>query len=320
MIKNYTRAARRKAGWIFLKFFTALHGAMPLCAGYLSGHILGRIAYFAAGRHRKIAIEGLSIAFKELSLKQKKQITMDFFIFMAQSAFELLHYSINLDKAKQAIRIEGDEFLKRALEKGKGAILLTAHLGNFPLLSLRLVRQGYLVNFVARPMRDEKTGDYIHELRSHTGIKTIYSYPRRKCINDIITCLKRNEIVLIQMDQNFGTGGVWVKFFNKLAATPVGPITLALRTKAPIVAAYIHRESLGKHCIRIFPELDLDHAPEKNETILINAVKFTRIIEGWIKQFPSQWSWIHRRWKSRPSEKIKKIKYKIENCCNADII
>jgi len=124
--------------------------------------------------------------------------------------------------------------------------------------------------------------------------------------------LRNNEIVVIQVDQNFGTGGVWVKFFGKLAATPVGPITLALRTKAAIVPAYMIRESRGKHQLKIFSEKELIVKENKNETILLNAIELTRVIEGWIREFPSQWAWVHRRWKSRPSEQVKESRFKVE--------
>jgi KDO2-lipid IV(A) lauroyltransferase len=115
------------------------------------------------------------------------------------------------------------------------------------------------------------------------------------------------------MDQNFGTGGVWVKFFGRLAATPVGPITLALRTKATVVPAYIYRDGQGRHCIELLPQEELILSSDKDESVLLNVIKFTRIIESWITVFPSQWGWIHRRWKSRPSEKIKNLKFKVED-------
>jgi KDO2-lipid IV(A) lauroyltransferase len=161
-------------------------------------------------------------------------------------------------------------------------------------------------------MRDTKAGSYLHDLRTNAGVKTIYSYPRKACVSSIVKALRDKELVIIQMDQNFGTGGVWVKFFGELAATPVGPIVFALRTGAPVVPVYIYREAKGKHCIKFFPEEELIVTEDKDKTILLNAIKFTRVIESWIRTVPVQWGWIHRRWKSRPSEKIKAMKYRIE--------
>lgn len=309
--KEKNKLIRRNAGWIAMRIFTYLNGIVPLSWNYFLGRTLGTIAYWTVAHHRRIAFEGLAIAFPEKSLKQRKRIVRNMFVFMAQGSFELLHYLKNLNQL-QNIRIEGEEFLKAALAKGKGVIIVTAHLGNFPLMSLKLAKQGYPVSFVTRPMRDEKTSEYVHNLRSAAGVKTIFSYPRRECVNGIIRALNSNEIVVMQMDQNFGTGGVWVKFFGKLAATPVGPIVLALRTESAIVPAYIYRESGVRHCVKISPEQKLEIYADKDQTVLANAVRLTRIIEEWIRKEAFQWGWIHRRWKSRPSKEIFKLKFKIE--------
>jgi KDO2-lipid IV(A) lauroyltransferase len=294
-----------------MRLFTSFSGKTPLAFNYFMGKVMGSIAYRVVIRHRRIALEGLSIAFPKKSLKERKKIARDFFIFMAQGSFELLHFLKNPHKL-QDVRIDGRENLNQALEKKRGVIILTAHLGNFPLMSLKLAKEGYPVYFVTRPMRDQKTSDYIHKLRTDAGVKTIFSYPRRECVSEIIRVLASNGIIVMQMDQNFGSGGVRVKFFNKLAATPVGPIVLALRTKALIVPAYIYREGKGRHRINIFPQKELLITDDKDETILLNVIEFTRIIEDWIERVGFQWGWIHRRWKSRPSEKVKGLRFKVE--------
>ncbi len=311
MGKEKNKFLRRRAGWVAIKLFSFLSGSIPLKLNYFLGGILGNIGYLAFPRHRRIALEGLGIAFPQQALKTRKSLARNFFIFISQSALELLYFLQNLDYLRH-IRIEGAANLDRALKKGRGVIILTAHLGNFPLMSLKLAKQGYSVYFVTRPMRDERAGDHLYELRSRAGVKTIFSYPRKECVSGIIKALGNNEIVVMQMDQNFGTGGVWVKFFGKLAATPVGPIVLALRTKAAVVPAYIYREGTGQHCIKIFPDEELSIRDDKDETVLINTIKFTRLIEGWVKKATFQWGWIHRRWKSRPSREIEKLKFRIE--------
>ena len=311
MDKEKKKALRRKLGWYALKVFASLNKVLPLGLNYFIGNVLGSLAYLVLGRHRKIALNSLSTAFPEMSLKEKKKITHFFFVFMAQGTFELLSFIKNTHYLEDTC-IEGRENLEVALKEKKGVLLLTAHLGNFPLMLFKLAHEGFPINVVARPMRDKYTDSYINDLRTRGGIKTILSYPRKVCVSGIINALRNNEIVAIQMDQNFGTGGVWVKFFNKLAATPIGPITFALRTKSLIVPAYIVREGRGKHRIKILPKEELIVKDDKDETLLLNAIKFTRIIEGWIREFPYQWAWVHRRWKSRPSEQIKKSRFKIE--------
>jgi len=311
MDKEAKKVLRRNAGWIFLRSSTFLFGSLPLSFGYAVGSFLGWLMYIVLARHRRNALRSLRVAFGELSDRERKKIARDFFIFLSQGALEILYFLRN-PRRLDDVRVEGLTHLQDGLNKGKGVILLTAHLGNFPLLSLKLANLGYAVNFVARPMRDAKTGDYLHQLRTAAGVKTILSYPRRACVSAILEALRKNEIVFIQMDQNFGTGGVWVRFFGKLAATPVGPIIFGLRAGAAIIPAYIFREARGKHCIRVFPREPLKTAADKDQTILVNAVHFSRVIESWIRQVPSQWGWVHRRWKSEPSEQVMKQRFKVE--------
>jgi len=311
MDKRKKKFLRKELSWIFLKIFTFLCDKCSLSLLYIIGAFLGRIAYTVVLPHKKVALESLSIAFPDFSLKKRKKIAKEFFIFMAQSFFELIYFLKKPHLLEEEVKTEGENFLKKALGKNKGVILLTAHLGNFPLISLVLAKKGYRINVVARPMRDEKIDIFVNNLRNKAGIKTILSYPRKECVESILRALRNNEIVMIQMDQNFGTGGVWVKFFNKLAATPVGPVIFALRTKAAIVPAYIKKDE-DKYLIRFLPEEPLDYFPNREEMVLKNVAKFTRIIESWIRENPSYWSWNHRRWKSRPSESVLRAKFKVQ--------
>lgn len=311
MRKEIKKFVKRRIGWYAIRGFLALNGILPLCLSYFMGEVLGNIAYFLVRRHRKIALDSLSVAFPDKPLKEKKQIARSFFVFMAQGSFELLHLLKKPDELSYT-RIQDRKHLDKALERKKGVVLLTAHLGNFPLMSLKLAKEGYPANIVVRQMRDTSANDYFHSLRVKAGVKTIFALPRRDCINGIIKALRNNEIVIMLMDLNFGSGGVWVKFFDKLAATPIGPIVLAARTDAAVVPAYIYRESKKKHCIRIFPQEELITADNKDQATLLNAIKFTRIIEDWIRKYAWQWGWIHRRWKTPPSKKDKETKFKIE--------
>ncbi len=298
--KETKKTIQRRAGLFFIKLFTLVCGLVPLGVNIFFGKVFGVMVYWSLRRHRRASIESLSIAFPEISFVARKKLTKKFFIFMVEGGFELLYYLKNADKIKRVVKIKGKRFLDKALARGKGVILVTAHYGNFPLMSLRLAAEGYPVHFVARPMRDKYAEGHFDRLRTQAGVKTISAYPRKACVSGIINALAKNEIVIIQMDQNFGTGGVWVDFFGKLAATPTGPIVLSLRTRAALVPSYISQVQGRKHIVNIFPEEELSLLENKEKTILTNAAKFTKIIEGWIREEPYQWSWIHRRWKSRP--------------------
>lgn len=312
MKKEKRKFLRRKISSFFLKVFIFIGSKFSAKAGCFVGRGLGLSAYYMLIRHRNVAIESLTVAFPEKTLSQRKKIARESFIFLGQGFFDILYFLDRPTEVKNNIRVKGADNLVKGLTKKKGAIILTAHLGNFPLISLKLAKMGYTVNLVIRPMREKNADKCFHELRDRGGVKTIKSYPRRECVSNILKALKKNELVILLMDQNFGTGGVWVKFFNRLAATPVGPIVLGLRTGTAIIPSYIYQEKTGYHCLRILPEFKLIKTENNDETVLINAVKITRMMEEWIRRHVHQWTWIHRRWKSRPSNKILNLKFKVE--------
>jgi len=113
--------------------------------------------------------------------------------------------------------------------------------------------------------------------------------------------LRQNELLFIPLDQNFGNGGgVFVDFFGQKAATATGPVVFAMRTKAPIVPMFVIRQKDDTHKIMIEPPLKLEELTDDKEMIQRNTAKITQVIERYIRQYPQEWSWMHRRWKSRP--------------------
>jgi KDO2-lipid IV(A) lauroyltransferase len=151
-------------------------------------------------------------------------------------------------------------------------------------------------------MRDSKVEEIFLAKRSRLGIKTIYSQPRNACVNNTILALRNNELVFIPIDQNFGTGGVFVDFFAQKAATATGPVVLAQRTGAAVVPCFIIRQKDDTHKLVFETAINLQDGNSSEETVSINIQKLTDIIESYIRRYPAEWGWIHRRWKSKPNE------------------
>ena len=202
---------------------------------------------------------------------------------------------------KKRIHLVNKEHLDTALVKGNGVILISAHFGNFPLLLARLSLEGYKASGIMRPMRDERVEKIFVKKRQKYNVKTIYSQPRTVCVEMVIRTLRNNEVVFIPIDQNFGTGGVFVDFFGQKAATATGPVVLAQRTKAALLPCFIIRQPDDTHRIVFEPQLELGEGKTPQETVLINIQRLTSIIESYIRKYPAQWAWIHRRWKSKPA-------------------
>ncbi|MFA5275430.1 MAG: lysophospholipid acyltransferase family protein [Candidatus Omnitrophota bacterium] len=275
---------------------------VPSCCLYGFANVIAYLGYRLASKQRKIALDSLKIAFgNEKSEWELEHIANDCFIYMAKSAIELMYLMGRPKALKERVKIIGAEYLDKALAKGKGVILVSAHFGNFPLLLAKLSLEGYKTAGIMRQMRDLKVEDIFLKMRNRYGIKTIYAQPRNVCVNSTIESLRNNEAVFIPIDQNFGTSGVFVDFFGVKAATATGPVVLAQRTKASILPCFIIRQPDDTHNIVFEPEMVLGEGNNAQETILINIQKLTSIIESYIRRYPAEWGWIHRRWKSKPA-------------------
>lgn len=272
-------------------------------ASFLYGfaNMVSFLAYRFAAKQKRVALESLNTAFgKDKTKEQLDAIARDCFTFMAKSAVELMFLMDKPLILKKRVSLEGRENLEAALAKGRGAVLVSAHFGNFPLLLGRLALDGYKAGGIMKPMHDALVEKIFLEKRNKFGVKTIYSQPRDACVNNTIQALRNNELVFIPIDQNFGSGGVFVNFFGKKAATAAGPVILAQRTGAAILPCFIIRQPDDTHKIVFEPALNLEKGKDPEDTIFINIQKLTAIIEAYIRKYPAEWGWIHRRWKRQP--------------------
>ena len=273
--------------------------SLYIISGFV-GYSLG-VVFF---KHRKVAFFGLKSAFgKEKSPGERKRITWECFVAMAKSAGELFYLIHRPYFARNIVRIRNQEVLDRALKAGKGVILVSAHFGNFPLMLVKLSLEGYKTSVIMRPFKEGRVEDIFEAEKERIGIETIMSIPRRACVEGAIRSLRNNRALLIPLDQNFGTAGVFVDFFGAKAATATGPVVLAQRTGATILPCFIVRQEDDTHEIIFEPAIKLEKGKDEQETISVNIQKITGIIESYIRKYPSQWSWIHRRWKAQPKVK-----------------
>lgn len=301
--KNTAKGITNFLAWLGLNLCSLTVRMLPARWLYSFARFISLLGYRFAFKQKKIALESLKVAFgQEKSRQEIVAIAKDCFNQMANSAVELLYLMGRPQILKIRVRFKNEDYLKAALDKGKGVILVSAHFGNFPLLLARLRLEGYPVAGIMRPMRNLLVERIFMRQRNRLGIKTIYSQPRSVCVESTIKSLRNNEIVFIPLDQNFGTGGVFVDFFGRKAATATGPVVLAQRTKASIVPCFIVREQDNTHTIIFEPEIKLQIKENSQSTILANVQVLTEIIEDYIRKYPAQWGWIHRRWKSSPQQ------------------
>jgi len=250
-------------------------------------------------KHRGIAMDNLTYAFGHQKQPEEiKKIARQVFINLVQVVFEV-GWSLNLDEIRLSthFKIDGYHHLKNAYEKGKGVLVLTAHFGNWELLSVVGAMIKFPINIVARPLDFKPLDHFIFYLRTRFGGKII---PKQRSIRAIIKSLDRGEMVLLLMDQNVDWyEGVFADFMGHRACTNKGLALLALKTGAPVVPVFMVRENSGFRA-EFGPEIPLIETGDKTKDVELNTLQYNRIIEAIVRRYPEQWFWVHQRWKTKP--------------------
>jgi len=267
--------------------------------------ILGTMAFLLVKKYRDRVLSNLSLAFGgEKDFKKITKLAKEVFFNFTLTPFETVFTAATPSgQFIKKIKITGREYLDAALAKESGVIALGSHLGAFTTLGTRLAIEGYPVNLIINegnfPRLWKRLGDY----QRKWGQKPFSQEPAIKSIKRSLNCLRRNEILYLIADEQQIRGGLPVPFFGKTAYTPPGPAIFSLKTGAPILPMFVVREKGIPQTLFIGSPIEIElTSDEKKNTELLTA-KFTKAIEDSIRQYPSQWPWLNRRWKL-PYQKV----------------
>jgi KDO2-lipid IV(A) lauroyltransferase len=250
-----------------------------------------RLTFVILWPYRKLMEENVSMALSDdfLPVARRKNVARIAWRNFVQGLYET---ACTLDTSRDTIcagvAIEGEEYLKRALEKGKGVIALGAHLGNFTMIGPRLAAAGYPFSILVKHPPDQRLARLIDGYRAKVGVKTISAKPRRQAARQIIGALRRNEVVLLLPDV-FKSGSVNAQFLGSPVYIRRGPVTLALRSGAAVVPMYVTRDAEDRLTLRISPEIDLVKTGDLQEDVAANLALFIRHLEGMVRRYPDQW-------------------------------
>lgn len=258
---------------------------------------LGILAHTFSGRTKRLMIEHLSVAFPEKSTSEIRRLTRNAFRMLGKNAGEILRASkiSSLDQLNRILITHGYENFEAANRKGKGVIFLTCHLGAFDLQVTNMALRGLNPNIIGTPLKDERLNELLWKYRNQHGAVAI---ARGRETFRMIKVLKSGGSVALLIDQDTKVKSVFVDFFGKPASTPVGATVLAMKTGAAIIPTYVHLGSDGMQHMHILPEVHLRITEDEEDDIVFNTQLLTTMIEGWIREYPEQWVWMHERWRT----------------------
>lgn len=273
---------------------------LPSSMAYSIGEGLGEILYRVDRKHRLIAQENLRLAFDgELSSREIAELVRSTFINLGRTVVETCRIlKIDRENFRQFIQIEGYEHFQEAKRRGKGIIYITAHLGSWELLPLASALMGEPLSIVTRPLDNPYLDRAITRLRTAWGTRVL---PKKLVMPALMQTLFHGESIGILIDQNITwKEGVFVDFFGRPACTALAPALLALRTDASVLPAAIVRCGRDRHTVLVEKEIPLIRTGRLKADVIANTASFTKAIEGLVRKEPSQWFWVHRRWKTQP--------------------
>ncbi len=292
---------RRRYLYYLLRIAGFISLLLPIKINGFLGRRVGECAFFLLSGHRNTVLNNLRLAFgDEKNEYEIRRIAKDLFRNLGENLFEdLCIPKLSRRNIDRYVKINGLEIVEKALSQKRGFIALSAHFGNWELLAGYFGLKGYPVNVMARRLRYEKYDKYLNDMRRRMGVNVIY---RDDSPKTILRTLKDGNSLAILADQDISSiDGVFVDFFGRPAYTPTAPVVLALATAVPIIPMFIVRERSG-HRIYVEEPLELEITGNKDSDIKVNTEKWSKVVESYISRYPSQWVWIHDRWRTDPKD------------------
>ncbi len=248
-------------------------------------------------RH-KVVMQNLEIAFPDKTSEERLQLASDSWAEMAKSLVEYVHLDDIFDmdeetaESKNIEVINAGQFLKLR-DDGLPAILFTGHIANFELLPMVASRFGLVVHSLFRQPNNKHAASHVARARKQVSQNLIAS--GRGAAFQLVNALERGDHVGLLVDQKFRKG-IQVPFFGKAAPTNTLLAKLARRYNCPVHGARCVRLPDGRFRLEITDELDLPRDENGDIDIRGTTEMVTKMVEGWVREHPEQWLWMHRRW------------------------
>ena len=283
--------------WLLIRGISIL----PRPVARAAGIGLGQLVYLLHGKLRRVGMRNLQLAFPQKSAHERRRILRGEFTSLGRQLAEVcLFPSYTRENVTKIVVYDGFENFERAEARGKGVIYLTAHLGGWELSAFSHSIQGHPLHVVMRGMDNPFLDRFITHLRTMHGNRAV---DKDNFVRGLLSAMKAGETVGILMDTNMTPPqGVFVDFFGIPACTASGLARIALRTDAAVVPGFtIWDRELRKYRLRFDPALALIRTGDEEADIVANTALFTKVIEQYVRLYPDQWLWVHRRWKTRPA-------------------
>ena len=281
-----------------LNGISGLFGRLPLSAALALGRGLGWVYGSLIRYHRRDAFDALARSFPGLSSREARGIVGRMYANLGMNVAEFLRLRrVSESFIRAHVRWENEERLRDAMGQGRGVLALTAHVGNFDLLCTVAPLFGLPLTAITKDIRSWAVNEWVKTTRRRFGLRRA---PAHHSYRQCLSALRCGEVVGFILDQNMiRTEGIFVDFLGRPACTTPGLAYLSAQSGAPVVPVFIIRQPGGRHVARVLPPIE--PPPDRDpDTIRHFTQRYSRVVEEVVREYPDQWIWIHRRWKTAP--------------------
>ena len=292
--------ARETLEYWAVRGLVGLVGTLPRTMARAVGAAIGGVCWWALGGLRRTGLRNLALAMPEKTEDERRAILRRLYTILGWQIAEFCKMGgYSLEEASRFVRYEGLENYLAARDKGKGVLVLTGHLGAWELSSFYHSLRGYPMSLVIRRLDNARVDAFVNRIRCLHGNRVIH---KDDFARGLLTSMSRGETVGILMDTNMTPPqGVFVPYFGVEACTASGMARVALHSGAAVLPGFLVWEAAeGRYVLRFGEELELVRTGDAETDIVANTALFTATIESYVRRYPEQWLWVHRRWKTRP--------------------
>ncbi|MDE3105125.1 MAG: lysophospholipid acyltransferase family protein [Acidobacteriota bacterium] len=284
-----------------VRLFVAAFGALPRGLARALGAGVGAVAYRLLKRLRRTGLRNLQLAFPESSDAERERILRAEYRHLGLLLAEFCQMTkYTPEQASRFIRYEGLENYEAAQQRGKGVLVLTGHLGAWELSSFYHSLMGRPMGMVIRRLDNPLVDAFVNRIRCLHGNRVMH---KDDFARGLLAAMRNGESVGILMDTNMTPPqGVFVPFFGVMACTASGLARVAQKTQAAVLPGFLlWRAEEQRYVLHFGETLQLVQTGDAEADAVANTALFTAVMESYIRQYPEQWLWLHRRWKTRPA-------------------
>jgi Kdo2-lipid IVA lauroyltransferase/acyltransferase len=291
---------RRRLEFVLVWAAVKLLSLPPRSIARSMGAFVGRLALLLTPRLAGVGDLNLRLAFPEKSAAERQQILRKLYRNLGWLLAEFCQMPrYTPETTRSFIRYEGLEHYLAARDEGKGVLILTGHLGAWELSSFYHSLMGYPMSIVIRRLDNPLVDSLVNHIRCLHGNQVLH---KDDFARGLLASMRRGETVGILMDTNMTPPqGSFVDFFGHPACTGSGLARIAMKTGARVLPGFLlWQEATQQYVLRFGAPLCLAASGDVEADVLANTALFTKVIEDYVRQYPDQWLWVHRRWKTRP--------------------